>query len=78
MMIIYKNIKCLVPSISLISKVSFYFQLHQLQQLRFFVCKQQELTLMNLGRTEMYENRKAYRKSWNKYQPVIYLFLKEN
>lgn len=58
MMIIYKNIKCLVPCISL-TKVSFYFHL---QQLRFSVCKQQKLT--NLGREEIHKNREAYRKGW--------------
>lgn len=49
MMSIYKNVKRLVPSTSLI-KVSFYFHL---QQLKFFVCKQQKLTLMNLRKKFM-------------------------
>lgn len=46
---ICKNVKRLVASISLI-KVSFYFHL---QQRKFFVCKQQKLTLMNLRKKFM-------------------------
>ena len=53
-----QNVKCLLPNISL-TKISFPFYL---QQLSFFVCKLQKLTLANLGREKIQDNRVAHRK----------------
>ena len=55
-----QNVKCLLPNISL-TKISFPFYL---QQLSFFVCKLQKLTLANLGREKIQDNRVAHRKGW--------------